>query len=229
MSTKSMHAYHAWLNSTKFGCRLICRTCHPIMHRLTRYSKIYTWKCVNIFKTRRDVSEINICLTRISSLHYMSIDFLTMPIIGSKARIIGRPVTQNSSSVSACNSPDSKVHEANMAPTWVLSAPDGPHVGPMNLAMREGIASQKWLCHSYLIVTFIQRTHKRYPLARELCVTFVKRWCWWPLCVNVHLHQRHTYFIPSHSAIGCSMMRPCHCRAYFFSSELKIRLTWCII
>ena len=23
-----------------------------------------------------------------------------------------------------------------MGPTWVLSAPDGPHVGPMNLAIR---------------------------------------------------------------------------------------------
>ena len=33
--------------------------------------------------------------------------------------------------------PDSKVHETNMGPTWVLSAPDGPHVGPMNLAIRE--------------------------------------------------------------------------------------------
>ena len=32
--------------------------------------------------------------------------------------------------------PDSKVLEANMEPTWVLSAPDGPHVGPMNLAIR---------------------------------------------------------------------------------------------
>ena len=31
---------------------------------------------------------------------------------------------------------DSKVHGANMGPTWVLSAPDGPHVGPMNLAIR---------------------------------------------------------------------------------------------
>ena len=33
-------------------------------------------------------------------------------------------------------SPNSKVHGANMGPTWVLSAPDGPHVGPMNLAIR---------------------------------------------------------------------------------------------
>ena len=31
--------------------------------------------------------------------------------------------------------PDSNVHGANIGPTWVLSAPDGPHVGPMNLAI----------------------------------------------------------------------------------------------
>ena len=31
--------------------------------------------------------------------------------------------------------PDSKVHGANMRPTWVLSAPDGPRVGPINLAI----------------------------------------------------------------------------------------------
>ena len=32
--------------------------------------------------------------------------------------------------------PGSKVYGANMGPTWVLSAPDGPHVGPTNLAFR---------------------------------------------------------------------------------------------
>ena len=32
--------------------------------------------------------------------------------------------------------PAIKVYGANMGPTWVLSAPDGPHVGPMNLAIR---------------------------------------------------------------------------------------------
>ena len=35
-----------------------------------------------------------------------------------------------------CNYPDSKVHGANMGPIWVLSAPDDPHVGPVNLAIR---------------------------------------------------------------------------------------------
>ena len=35
--------------------------------------------------------------------------------------------------------PDRKVCVANMGPTWVLSAPDGPHVGPMNLAIGDVI------------------------------------------------------------------------------------------
>ena len=39
--------------------------------------------------------------------------------------------------------PDSKIHGANMGPTWVLSAPDGPHVGPMNLAIRVDYAAPK--------------------------------------------------------------------------------------
>ena len=36
------------------------------------------------------------------------------------------------------NIPESKIHGAKMGLTWVLSAPDGPHVGPMNLAIRDG-------------------------------------------------------------------------------------------
>ena len=34
------------------------------------------------------------------------------------------------------DAPNSKVHGANIGPTWALSAPDGPHVGPMNLPIR---------------------------------------------------------------------------------------------
>ena len=33
--------------------------------------------------------------------------------------------------------PDSKVHGANRWPTWAMPAIDGPHAGPMNLAIRE--------------------------------------------------------------------------------------------
>ena len=35
--------------------------------------------------------------------------------------------------------PDSKIHGADMRPTWVLSVPDGSHVGPVNLATRDWI------------------------------------------------------------------------------------------
>ena len=33
------------------------------------------------------------------------------------------------------NTPDSKVHGANMGPIWGRQDPDGPHVVPMNLVI----------------------------------------------------------------------------------------------
>ena len=38
--------------------------------------------------------------------------------------------------------PNKKVHGANMGITWALSAPDGPHVRPMNLVTI--IATLRW-------------------------------------------------------------------------------------
>ena len=46
--------------------------------------------------------------------------------------------------------PDSKVHGANMGPTWVLSSPGGPHVGPMNLAIWVVLKVQVKFPHSLL-------------------------------------------------------------------------------
>ena len=40
--------------------------------------------------------------------------------------------------------PDSKVHVANMGPTWVLSAPDGPYVGPWTLLSGFTINKMRW-------------------------------------------------------------------------------------
>ena len=40
-----------------------------------------------------------------------------------------------------CDIPYGKVHGANMGLTWVLSAPDGPHIGPMNLAISDMLVS----------------------------------------------------------------------------------------
>ena len=57
------------------------------------------------------------------------------------------------------NLPDSIVHGANMGPTLVLSAPDGPHVGPMNLVIREikgtYICSKHIMCVEHLYVTLV--------------------------------------------------------------------------
>ena len=37
------------------------------------------------------------------------------------------------------HNPDSKAHGVNIEPTWVLSAPDGHHIGPMNIAIGVGL------------------------------------------------------------------------------------------
>ena len=39
--------------------------------------------------------------------------------------------------------PDNKIHGTNIGPAWALSAPNGPHVGPMNLAIRNVIICVK--------------------------------------------------------------------------------------
>ena len=43
------------------------------------------------------------------------------------------------------NIPDSKIHLANMEPTWVLAAPGGPYVGPIDLAIRDCSQTSKQL------------------------------------------------------------------------------------
>ena len=63
----------------------------------------------------------------IFSVTWIKVTYLT------KEQVSGWFPWQRSSNVSI---PDSKVHGANMWPTWVLSAPDGPRVGPMYLAFR---------------------------------------------------------------------------------------------
>ena len=40
------------------------------------------------------------------------------------------------------------MHGANMGSTWVLSAPDGPHVDPMNLALKDTVQSRNTTCLS---------------------------------------------------------------------------------
>ena len=57
--------------------------------------------------------------------------------------------------------PDSKVHGANTGPTWVLSVPDGPHVGPINLAIRE---TMLWSGSCYNMGNYLHDTQNRQHL-----------------------------------------------------------------
>ena len=53
-------------------------------------------------------------------------------------------------------SPDSKVNGANMWLTWVLSAPDGPQVGPMNLPIRVILPLSLFRCMQYKLRLILQ-------------------------------------------------------------------------
>ena len=43
--------------------------------------------------------------------------------------------------------PDSKVHVAHMGPTWGRQDPGGIHIGPMNLAIRDGVVMASFSAH----------------------------------------------------------------------------------
>ena len=52
--------------------------------------------------------------------------------------VLNKEVLTATSTPNIENNPNSTVHGANMAPTWVLSDPDGGHVGLMSFAFWEG-------------------------------------------------------------------------------------------
>ena len=59
--------------------------------------------------------------------------------------------------------PDSKVHVAHMGSTWAVSAPGGPHVGPMNLAIRDIRGRRQFTNRPYLTNPTIHH------FVREIC------------------------------------------------------------
>ena len=82
----------------------------------------------------------------------------SIPLLSTLWQLLVLPGHQQNCYLLPC--PDCKVYGANMGPTWILSGPGGPHVGPMNLAI--------WVqCH-YNAVSFLQYLHKRHPIARPL-------------------------------------------------------------
>ena len=110
-----------------------------------RYSAISGSLVFNLSIYDRGRIAFTYCYTRIQKelAHLHSYSKLLLHIIG-KIHAFGVFIMPLliSPKLGKCNyslesNPDSKVHGANMGPTWVLSAPDGPHDGPTNLAIRE--------------------------------------------------------------------------------------------
>ena len=58
--------------------------------------------------------------------------------------------------VTATDYPDSKVHGAYMWPIWGQQDPGGPHVGPMNLAIRvvySSVTYRTWISN-YIYINY---------------------------------------------------------------------------
>ena len=67
-----------------------------------------------------------------------------------------------------------------MGPTWVLSAPDGPHVGPMNLAIRVGSlhnGTVMWTCHIIIMLCpLFVNMRNRFPYDFMVMLNSLSHW-----------------------------------------------------
>ena len=68
---------------------------------------------------------------------FVSEDIFENIVYKMSAILLKPQYVEGETRICSINIPDSKVHVANMEPTWVLSAPGRPHVGPINLAIRD--------------------------------------------------------------------------------------------
>ena len=63
----------------------------------------------------------------------------------------------NNGDSAVLNYPDSKVQGTNIGPTWVLLAPDGPHFGPIILAIRVSLQFDIGISRQFsLLQTLVQ-------------------------------------------------------------------------
>ena len=95
--------------------------------------------------------------------------------------------------ISISGYPDSKVHGANMGPIWALSAPDGPHVGLMKLAIRVStfVCTVNVITNDLLVDKLTMKLKEKAFLFSffAVCVFVSKQVIWWhviisPLCIS---------------------------------------------
>ena len=73
--------------------------------------------------------------------------------------------------------PDSKVHGANMEPTWVLSVPGGPHVCPINLAVRVNDIWYHWYGMAWrdMLMQWYKWYHRYIYIVISNKINYIKR------------------------------------------------------
>ena len=119
-------AYIPWILSITFLCYILSASAGNIM---VEWHKILEHQFHSFTLQYNDINNIrnNINTSPVQSRCFTQ-------LISRKVKCVASCI------IYSCNEvpidPDSKVHRANVGPTWVLPAPDGPHVGPMNLAIR---------------------------------------------------------------------------------------------
>ena len=93
------------------------------------------------------------CKSFSSTSHFVGSDSILMSLsVSYKDYCISFVCTQGSTH-------NSKFHGANMGPIWGRQDPGGPHVGPMNFAIWDGIQSRKKIIrHLHMYISGIRYT-----------------------------------------------------------------------
>ena len=133
--------HHDFTRSSKLICLISANWC-IVMH-LYNVLWVHTQKCGTQVDTIKIAEKFGLVQTLILGPFRCYFNRLALILVYHYADCTSEPRTRCQVRMThplwwkrTNNYPDNKVHGANMRPTWVLSAPDGPHIGPMNLAVR---------------------------------------------------------------------------------------------
>ena len=90
-------------------------------------------------------------------------------------------------------------HGANMGPTWVLSAPGGPHVGPINLVIKVPLKLwHAWRTPSHNFMWMLLLLHYLNPSPKH-CLANIYWWTTPRCCIESILHPRNFLMLVIHS------------------------------
>ena len=120
----------------------LCEYCMPAILCFTWYREIHDsgfclhWQVAELYAQyhRNQFCQDILLHKHMDNVHLKSIRYMLFVVILFCQLIAAHGGLENSTCI-CVKYPDSKVHGANMGPTWVLPAPDEPHDGPINFVI----------------------------------------------------------------------------------------------